>query len=261
MAEPLARSGRGVHGGRACHAAVGPAPPGHGIRVNGTPAILAAVASAPGATVLQTVAGPVRTIEHLLAALCIAGVDDAAIHVAGGEVPILDGSAAGWPVVARPHGGVVAPLRLQAPVRVQAFGGWIEARPANALRLDVSIEFPVIGAQRVQVTDLRRVRAARTFGLRRDAARLRAAGLARGADLSNTVVPDGPALPWRSHDEPVRHKALDLIGDLMLLGRPLIAAVRAHCSSHRLHHRLVAAIHAQEVHRVDPKAPSLCADP
>lgn len=242
VATSLARGGRGVHSGAACHAAIGPAPPGHGIRINGTPATLAAVTSAPGATILQTRAGPVRTVEHLLAALALAGIDDAAIVVAGGEVPILDGSAAGWPIEARAHGGTVVPIRLEAAVHLEADGGWIAAEPAEGLSFEVSVAFPIIGEQRLFISDFEELCQARTFGFAADVPRLHALGLARGADLTNTVALDGPPLPWRFADEPVRHKALDLLGDLALLGRPLRARVRVHRGTHRLHHRLVAAI-------------------
>lgn len=242
LARPVARGGLGVHSGQPCHAAVGSAPCGAGIRVNGGLATIDAVRGGVGATVLDTPAGPVRMVEHLLAALAIAGIDDAAIVVAGGEVPILDGSAAGWPVEARMHGGTLAPVALAAPVVVEGFGGWIRAIPAATLVLDVTIDHPDIGAQQVTITDLTTLTAARTFGRAADLARLQAAGLAHGADHTNTLALDRPLLGWRHPDEPVRHKALDLLGDLALLGRPLRAHVRAHRSSHRLHHRLVAAI-------------------
>jgi UDP-3-O-[3-hydroxymyristoyl] N-acetylglucosamine deacetylase len=244
VARRLARSGAGVHGGWPCHAEIAPAPLGHGLRINGAPVHLTAVLDGHGATTLQTPAGPVRTVEHLLAALQIAGVHDARISVVGGEVPILDGSAAGWVVEALPQ-GPLTPLRLQRSVRVADGAAWAEAHPAPTFQLDVSIDFPAFGAQRICLlpADLPSLIDARTFGFLADVERLQAAGRARGAHLANTAVfADGPVLPLRAPDEPVRHKALDLLGDLALLGAPLRAHIRVHRGTHRLHHRLVAAI-------------------
>ncbi|MGK0360537.1 MAG: UDP-3-O-[3-hydroxymyristoyl] N-acetylglucosamine deacetylase [Bradymonadia bacterium] len=243
IARRLVRGGLGVHGGRPAHAEIAPAPCGFGLRINGAPVRLSAVIDGRGATTLQTPAGPVRTVEHLLAALSIAGIDDARVTVTGGEVPILDGSARGWMAETRPHGGRVDPYRLTRRIRVDDGDGWAEVTPAARLTLDVSIDFSQIGALRVRVTDPTTVLDARTFGFRADLAHLHAAGLALGANLSNTLVfDDGPMSPLRTADEPARHKAADLIGDLALLGRPLCAHVRVHRGTHRLHHQLVKAI-------------------
>lgn len=243
VARRLARGGVGVHSGRPAHAEVAPAPCGWGLRINGAPVHLDAVSDARGATEIQTPAGPVRTIEHLLAALQVDGIDDARVTVIGGEVPILDGAARGWRVPARSHGGTVIPICPPTPIRVEAGRAWAEARPAARLSLDVDIDFPQIGAQRVRVDDLTTILDARTFGFRRDLPRLRAMGLAFGANPLNTLVfDDGPMTPLRRRDEPALHKALDLLGDLALLGRPLAAHVRVHRGTHRLHHQLVKAI-------------------
>lgn len=247
VAQRLYRGGAGVHGGWPGGAEIAPAPPSHGLRINGALVCLARVIDDQGATTLQTPAGPVRTVEHLLAALQIAGVHDARISVTGGEVPILDGSAQGWAVIPRPHGSAasIAPLRLTRPVRVESGAAWAEARPAPALSLDVSIDFPDLGTQRIALTQPQfgALLAARTFGFLADVERLRAAGRARGAHLANTVVfADGPLLPLRVPDEAVHHKALDLLGDLTLTGQPIAAHIRVHRGTHRLHHQLVAAI-------------------
>jgi UDP-3-O-[3-hydroxymyristoyl] N-acetylglucosamine deacetylase len=220
-------------------------------------------------------------VEHLLAALVIAGVDDVDLLLDGDEVPILDGSARGWLAClakAEPRdadvGGTVpgralregaasplpsqethAPLRrveaftLDRVIRVETRGGWAEASPADRLSLDVSANFPhpAIGAQRWAggAGDFAaELAGARTFGFLADAEALRAAGLARGASHENALVFDaeGPMTALRWPDEPVRHKALDLLGDLALLGAPLRAHVRVHHGGHALHHALVRAI-------------------
>lgn len=233
-----------MHGGWPCHAEIAPAPLDHGLRINGTTVHLDSVIDNQGATTLQTAAGPVQTVEHLLAALQIAGVHDARISVTGGEVPILDGSASGWMVEPRAHGRLT-PRTLAQPVRVEDGSAWAEALPFPTLRLDVSIDYPQIGAQRAVLDPAEHaaLARARTFGFLTDVERLHAAGRARGAHLANTAVfADGPLLPLRFPDEPVHHKALDLLGDLALLGTPIHAYIRVHRGTHRLHHRLVAAI-------------------
>ena len=232
-----------MHGGQPAQAEIAPAPLGFGLRVNGVLAQLGAVIDGHGSTTLQTRCGPVRTVEHLLAALLIAGIDDARVTVTGGEVPILDGAARGWFAQARAHGGEATPIVIKRRVRVTDGQAWAEVAPAKRLSLDVSVDFPQIGGQRVRVSDLTGLLDARTFGFRSDLHVLHAQGRARGAHLANTLVyDDGPMLPPRSPDEPARHKALDLIGDLALLGSPLCARVRVHRGTHRLHHRLVEAI-------------------
>lgn len=243
------RAGVGLHSGRWCHARVAPAPPGHGWTLNGGAVGLAAVVDAAYATTLATPAGPVSTVEHLFAALAGCAIDDAAITVIGGEVPILDGSAAPWAAgIARcEHGGAREALRLTAPVVIQDGDRWIHALPAAALVLDVAINFPRLGAQRfaAPAADFAALAGARTFGFAADAAALAARGRALGASFDNTLVFDDDGRPLtalRWPDEPARHKWIDLLGDLALLGRPLCARVVAHKAGHGLHHRLVEAL-------------------
>lgn len=243
------RSGIGLHSGRWCHARVAPAPPGHGWTLNGGAVGLAAVIDAAYATTLATPAGPVSTVEHLFAALAGCAIDDAAITVDGGEVPILDGSAAPWAagIDRIEHGGAREVLQLDAPIAIEDGDRWIRALPAAALVLDVAIDFPRLGAQRfaAPVADFAAIAGARTFGFAADAAALAAQNRALGASLDNTLVFDDDGRPLtalRWSDEPARHKWIDLLGDLALLGRPLCARVVAHKAGHGLHHRLVAAL-------------------
>ena len=202
----------------------------------------------PRRTVLAHQGVTVSTVEHLMAALWGLGIRDAEVHVRGAEVPIMDGSAAPF---------VRALLRASRPSG-QSEAGWIVSRavtaaqgrsrchllPARRLELWCQIDFPVVGRQCLrhlhQSADAfaRRLAPARTFGFLSEAARLRRAGLARGAGLGSVVVyhEGGVINPGgsRFHDEPVRHKLLDALGDLALLGAPLRARIKLVQCSHRL---------------------------
>ena len=188
----------------------------------------------------------VYTIEHLLAALSAAGIWDAVIDVDGGEVPIVDGSA-------RPFWDLIDDLRNPPPVAPAAFSpppcalcvsdSKYRVTPARTLHLAVTFRHAhrMIGTQHAAFTidpavfD-RELAEARTFGFLAEAQSLRDRGLARGADTTNCIVlgdegPVGTSLQWP--DEFVRHKMVDLLGDLALIGRPLGAHIEAHQPSHR----------------------------
>jgi UDP-3-O-[3-hydroxymyristoyl] N-acetylglucosamine deacetylase len=175
----------------------------------------------------------VSTTEHLLAALHILGHwSGFEIHVEGPEIPILDGSALGWALPAR-----LAPPEIAVEVR----GGYVGLESVTddlASRLDVSIGFahPDINDQR-WVADQQNwpeLLDARTFAFAHDLERLLATGRGMGFNNENAIVfsKEGPSLPLRGFDEPVRHKALDLLGDLYLVGGPLQAIVVAERPSH-----------------------------
>lgn len=244
-------AGVGLHCGGPCAASVAPAPPGHGLRIGGTPVQCAAVLAGARATTLRTAAGPVRTVEHLLAALYGLGIDDAEVTVEGGEVPILDGSAGPWLDALAPvdTAGERAVLTLPGRVEVRDGDRSVVAEPAAALTLEVHVDYPGLGALSLVagLDAFPAIARARTFGFLRDAEVLRAAGLSGGASLDNTLVLDDAGRPLnpgglRHPDEPVRHKWLDLLGDLALLGAPLRARVVARRSGHALHHQLVTAL-------------------
>ena len=259
LARTVRREGIGLHSGRICRADVRPAPGDHGLRIHGVPATVDRVRESRFATTLESPKGPVSTVEHLLAALYGMGIDDAEIEVRGGEVPILDGSSLPWCQAIEPAitGGTRRCWQLDGPIAARADGGWIEATPADRLALDVTCEFGGIGRQHIVVEPsddslglLGPIAAARTFGFRREEGGLRARGLIRGVGLSCCVVFDDGGHPvnpdgLRFADEPVRHKALDLIGDLALLGAPVAAHICAERAGHDLHHRLVRAIRAR----------------
>ncbi len=221
------------------------------------PARVDAVVDATLATTLGKGAVRVALVEHLLAACLAAGIDNLIVRLTGEEVPILDGTALGWLGAFARAGRRLqgAPARwwtVAAPVTVESGGSHATLLPADELELDVTVDFahPHIGAQRWTGRPLASFGAdlawARTFGFRRDAERLQALGIVRGASLDNTLVfdDDAPMNPGgqRTADEVVRHKALDALGDLALLpGRPRVRLV-AHRGGHALHHALLRAV-------------------
>ncbi|MFM7753161.1 MAG: UDP-3-O-acyl-N-acetylglucosamine deacetylase [Cyanobium sp.] len=196
------------------------------------------------------------TVEHLLAALAGTGLTQAAIWVDGPELPLLDGSALPWVhLIAeaglRPLGPRAAAPRLDRPLTLQDGSSFVTALPAAGLHLGAAIDFkqPAIGRQVLALplsprTFVAEIAPARTFGLLSQVEQLRAAGLIRGGALDNALVCDGERWlnpPLRFADEPVRHKILDLLGDLALVGLPQ-AQVFAYRGSHRLHTDLAAAL-------------------
>lgn len=203
----------------------------------------------------------ISTTEHLLAALAGLGVDNARVHVTGDEIPAMDGSARAFVEAIDAVGLRTLPeprrqWRVVAPVRVRDGAGWAELRPAAAgLDLDCEIAFPApIGRQRLRLSlspgvFRRELAAARTFGFLRDAERLWREGLARGASLDNTLVLDRERLinpaGLRFPDEFVRHKMLDVVGDLALVGGPVIGIFRSYLGGHALNMALVRAAFAE----------------
>jgi UDP-3-O-[3-hydroxymyristoyl] N-acetylglucosamine deacetylase len=221
-----------------------------------------AVTATEFATVLGDSSGPLcSTAEHVLAALRGLGIDNAVVELDGGEVPIMDGSAAPF-VAAIDQAGIAtlhAPrryIRVLKPVRVQHDKAVGELRPYDhGFRVEAEIEFdnPMIGHQAysLDVTPdsfRRELSNARTFGFMRDVAKLWGAGYARGASFENTLVvtedrilnPNGLRYP----DEFVRHKILDAVGDLALAGAPLLGAYRTVCGGHRLNYAVLSALMA-----------------
>lgn len=203
----------------------------------------------------------VGTIEHVMAALAAAGIDDAVVELDGPEVPILDGSATPFLFLIDCAGTVEqyaarSTIEVLRTVRVEdKHGAWAELSPNSETAFDaeLTIDFgeTAIGRQsmslRVSAESFRTELAnARTFTLAEDVSRLRAAGLAQGGSLANAVVVDGPMIlnpgGLRSPDEFVRHKLLDVVGDLALAGAPLAARFRGHRSGHALNNQLLLAL-------------------
>ncbi|HET8985051.1 MAG TPA: UDP-3-O-acyl-N-acetylglucosamine deacetylase [Trueperaceae bacterium] len=215
------------------------------------PATVANVVATDRTTTLGADARTVSLVEHLLAALRIAGFyAGVTITVSGSELPILDGSAQPWldalAALGEPPEAPEA-LRVTDVVEVKVGDSVARVEPGpESLRCTVAFPHPAIGTQvwsggPESYADLA---AARTFGFMAEAEVLRSRGLALGAVLEHAIVfaDDGPMSPLRFADEPVRHKALDAVGDLALLGRPVAASITIERGSHKLHHALMLAL-------------------
>jgi UDP-3-O-[3-hydroxymyristoyl] N-acetylglucosamine deacetylase len=265
--------GTGLHSGRRVRLTLCPAPSGRGIVFRRTdrgaevPARFDHVADARLATTLACPDRPglcVGTVEHLLAALAGAGVDNAVVELDGPELPILDGSASPW-LFLIDCAGVIdqadaarRSIEVLRAVRVEDGEAWAELLPPGpheGLEMAASIDFAAaaIGRQSValrltQESFRHELASARTFALAEDVGTLRAAGLAQGGTLENAVVVDGGRVinpgGLRMRDEFVRHKLLDAVGDLALAGAPLRARFRAHRPGHALNNRLLRALFA-----------------
>ncbi len=198
--------------------------------------------------------GSVQTVEHLLAVLFVLGLDSLDIEVEGGEVPIFDGSAgplaaalAGAGVQALAEDKVVA--RIVRPLFVEERGASLRISPDEDFRITYRIDFPhpAVGTQSLSLLLTRQafldeIAPARTFGFLKDVTELRRKGLALGGGLDNALVLDEEKVingPLRFPDEFVRHKMLDLIGDLAIFGRPLLGHFQADRAGHALHVRAV----------------------
>jgi UDP-3-O-[3-hydroxymyristoyl] N-acetylglucosamine deacetylase/3-hydroxyacyl-[acyl-carrier-protein] dehydratase len=256
IARSASLSGVGLHLGRDCSLRFVPAEPGVGVRfrrtdVAGHPETRAHVSVAVAAerrTQLGDGDAALHTVEHVLAAVAGLGIDDLIIEMDAAEPPIMDGSAEPFRAALmdaglREHGGVAEVLRLAEPVRVVDGESVYVAHPADAFELEVKIDFPhpIIGAQegRYLVTPetfARDLSPARTFGMLSWVEELRGKGLIQGASTENTIVLDatgvvGTTLRWP--DEFVRHKAMDVVGDLALAGQRVQARISATKPSHR----------------------------
>jgi UDP-3-O-[3-hydroxymyristoyl] N-acetylglucosamine deacetylase len=252
---PVRLRGHGVHGGRPAtvrlHRRDGPV----AFRRAGRELAPRAgnVVGTAGCTVLGGDGVRLATVEHLLAALHVRGVwEGLLIEVEGDELPILDGSAAPWDA-ALAQLGPLPPPPAPAPAQGEAHGAdgaWACLAPGpRELVVTISFDHPAIGRQAWSGRPgaWAELLAARTFGFARDAAALRAAERAAGASEANAIIfgDDAPTVPLRFPDEPVRHKALDALGDLYLLGRPFAGRLEIRRGGHALHHRLVTAIAAR----------------
>jgi len=271
---PAAVVGVGYWSGRPTRVEFLPAPAGAGIaflRADLQPPVRIAAAvehrvDARARTNLVVAGVRVEMVEHVLSALAGVGIDCCLVRLTAEELPGLDGSA--QPFVAALEaagledlGAPLDPLVVDAACRVADGDAWVEAGPPRFAGLSVEYELDYgagpIGRQtltlRVTPESYRReLAAARTFIPVADADRLRAAGLARDVTPRDLLVfgPDGPIdneLRWA--DECVRHKVLDLVGDLALVGRPLHAHVRASRSGHRLNGALAAQLAARHGRR------------
>jgi UDP-3-O-[3-hydroxymyristoyl] N-acetylglucosamine deacetylase len=268
-------TGVGVHSGTRVDLILRPAPPDTGIiftRIDlDPPVVLPARALSVGDTrMASTLVGDgakVSTVEHLLSACAGLGIDNLYIDVSAEEIPIMDGSASSFVYLLQEAGmqeqnAAKKFIRVLKPVEIREGTGkaekWARLEPFDGFKLSFFIEFnhpAVDGTAQTAVVDFEKVSyvkdvsRARTFGFMQDVETLRGIGLARGGSMENAIVldefnilnPDG----LRFGDEFVRHKILDAIGDLYLIGHPFLASYTAHKSGHGLNNQLLRVLLSQ----------------
>jgi UDP-3-O-[3-hydroxymyristoyl] N-acetylglucosamine deacetylase len=258
-------SGIGLHSASPVTVTVTPAPAYTGylfrrVDLNNfeIPAAPQFVAHVSYATTLMKSGVMIATVEHLLSALVGCGVDNAIIEIDSLEVPILDGSSLEWVELIRQAGITELPahrayLRVLSRVEVNEQGRTMSIEPSPDFRITCEIDFPhpLIGVQAHEITFvngnyLQEIAPARTFGFADQIEALRQSGLSRGASLQNAIALTKEGMmneePLRFANEFVRHKILDIIGDLALCGLPILGHVRASRSGHGLHTTLLSTL-------------------
>jgi UDP-3-O-[3-hydroxymyristoyl] N-acetylglucosamine deacetylase len=268
LRKAISTKGVGLHTGARVEIALVPAPPDAGIVFRRTdlpiPVSIPARADRVGDTRLSSTLSAdgvsVSTVEHLMSALAGLGIDNLRVDIAGPEVPIMDGSAMPFVYLLQSAGVVEqgAPkrfMRIVSPVEVRDGDKWARFSPYAGFRLDFAIDFPhpVFGSENKHVvidfaehSYVKEVARARTFGFMQDVEAMRAAGLALGGSLQNAIVLDDTrvlnAEGLRYENEFVKHKVLDAIGDIYLLGHPLIGEYAAFKPGHALNNALARAL-------------------
>lgn len=263
-------TGIGLHSGEKVYLTLRPAPADTGIvfrRVDLDPVVeIVAMPENVGETTMSTclVKDNVRisTVEHLLAAMAGLGIDNAYIEVSAQEIPIMDGSSGPFVFLIQSAGveELNAPkrfVRIKKRVEVRDGDKLAAFEPFDGFKIDFSIDFnhPVLqNTIQRSVVDLsstsfvKEVSRARTFGFMNDLEYLRSKNLALGGSMDNAIVLDEYRIlndgPLRYEDEFVKHKILDAIGDLYLMGHSLIGSFRAHKSGHALNNKLLRALKA-----------------
>src|SRR5579864_4122665 len=255
---PVAATGIGLHSGVPVSIRVLPAPVSTDLVNFPISASWRHVARVSYATSLMRKGVLISTTEHLLSVFYSCGIDNAYIEINNLEVPILDGS--GLPFLelikqagVRQYRRKRRYLRIRRPITVEDRGKRISILPDDSFRLtcEIRYEHPLVGRQslEMEVTPERyadEIAPARTFGFLYELDQMRNMGLIRGASLENAVCFDRERVMnpegLRFHDECCRHKALDLIGDLALMGKPLLGHVIAERAGHAMHAQLVARI-------------------
>lgn len=266
IASPVSCSGVGLHSGHPVTMTLMPAPPDTGVvfirKTDGNAIRFSAsihhLVSTELCTAISSQGAQIKTIEHVLAALSGLGIDNVIIEVDAAEVPVLDGSAGPFVRLIRaagilPQKRAQAFLKITQPIEVVDGARRVSIEPSSTPRVSYSIAYdhPLIGHQSFdfeysasgfehQIAD------ARTFGFLREVEALWSRGLGKGGSLDNTVVLSETGVMnqtgLRFQDEFVRHKILDLIGDMALMGMPFIGHVKGERSGHALHTKLVAEI-------------------
>ena len=270
--KPISAAGVGVHTGQRVEMTLRPASEDIGIRFRRLDIDPAQEIQANAHNVTDTKLGTtitqndasIMTVEHLLAAFSGLGIDNAYVDIHGPEVPIMDGSAASFILLVELAGikEQKAPkkfLRIKKNVRVEDNGKFAEFKPYNGYRLSFQIEFehPMIQNKLTEFTFdfstlnfLDQISRARTFGFLKEIETLRANNLALGGSLDNAIVLDDYRIlnqdGLRFDDELVRHKILDAIGDLYLMGHILVGEFNGFKSGHELNNKLIRKLYADE---------------
>jgi UDP-3-O-[3-hydroxymyristoyl] N-acetylglucosamine deacetylase len=265
LKEPIRATGVGLHTGVKVEITLRPAPPDTGIvfrRMDlDPPAELKAdpylVTDTRLCSMLESGPAKVSTVEHLMSALAGLGIDNALVDLTGPEIPILDGSSAPFVFLLQSAGIVEqdAPkryVRITHPIEVRDGDKWARLTPHNGFKVEFTIDFkhPVfeksgktISIDFAETAYAKEVARARTFGFMHEVEALRNSGLALGGSLDNAIVMDEYRVlnveGLRYEDEFVKHKVLDAIGDLYLLGYPIIGAFEAYKSGHALNNALL----------------------
>ena len=272
LSAPVSLQGIGLHSGRSINLTLSPDNDARGIVFVRTdlpqrPEIAITdvdAQAAPFRTALRKGAADVQTVEHLLAAFSALGVTHGRVELDGPEVPGMDGSSqnfvealqrAGLTAI---DGRMVAPLVIREELTLEEGIAKVTARPApgaTTLSVHYTLHYPghalAQGEYEFELSAasfVREIAPARTFAIKPDAEAMRAAGLGKGATLQNTVIIDGDRAietELRFANEPVRHKILDLIGDLYVLGRPVYGRIEAKCSGHKLNRELARKLSAK----------------
>ena len=264
ISQPVSGSGIGVHSGNQVAIRLLPAKPDSGIIFRRTdlerpvdiPARADLVNDTQLCTALNVDGVRVATVEHLMSALAGLGIDNVVVEMTAPEIPIMDGSAAPFVYLIQQAGiheqdAAKRFLRVLAPIEVREGDKWAKLLPFDGYRLDFSIEFdhPVFRHRnshtRLDFTTQNYIRdysRSRTFGFLRDIEYLQSHGLALGGSLDNAVIVDRFRVMneqgLRFDDEFVRHKLLDAVGDMYLLGAPILGWYQGYKSGHDLNNRL-----------------------
>ncbi|MEE9153657.1 MAG: UDP-3-O-acyl-N-acetylglucosamine deacetylase [candidate division NC10 bacterium] len=281
IASAIGCFGVGLHTGREVAMTLLPSPPNSGIvfrrmDLPDTPVVEACpenILDVHYATTLGKGGVEVKTVEHLLAALAGLGIDNLIVEISGPEVPVMDGSAAPFVDLLlqagiRRHYVPKTYIRVTRPLAIEMGDRRIQILPSKRFRIHYTMCFnhPCFPEQSIQLqvsrrSFIREIAPSRTYGFLRDVEYLWGRGLALGGSLENAVVigEEGPLNDLRFEDELIRHKVLDLIGDLYLLGRSLQGTVVANGAGHLLHTALVKEIqrhlHLDQVSRCVVTAP------
>jgi UDP-3-O-[3-hydroxymyristoyl] N-acetylglucosamine deacetylase len=272
IAKSVELVGIGLHKGIPVHMRLEPAAPNSGIRFYRKDKNVTielgpqSVVDTKMATVIGKDGVVVSTIEHFMSAVYSYGIDNLLVILDNDEVPVMDGSAISYCMLLDEAGIAEQSaskrlLRVTEEVRIEQGGKWVELRPSEEMVFDFTIDFdhPAIGKEHyrfnfTKAAFLKEIAKARTFGFLKEVQYLRSIGLALGGSLENAIVLDEHGIlnaeGLRYEDEFVRHKILDAIGDLSLLGMPIMGEYVAFAGSHHLNHLLTRELLEKEAFEI-----------